>query len=104
MLSTEGAVGRNAYFIEDGTCGVFKKITIQNGDTVQSRNVQICSIGRGSVFGEECLFGTNKYRYTVKVLTSHLKILLFERTIGIKEFKNYSIFQNLKAMFEVKEE
>lgn len=72
-------------------------------DKVYKKLMPICRAGPGSLLGEESLFSPHRYKFSYRVESSTITILLMKRSGGLREFKRYSIFTFLKKRFEQKE-
>lgn len=72
----EDAVGERVYMLVTGQIKLEKKVEFESqfDCTKTTKAITVASLFAPAIFGEEILFGQNKYKYTVKVL-----LLLFFR-------------------------
>lgn len=104
VLTKQNTKGKYAYFIESGICKIYKQVI--KGKTNEDKEIltiPICTVSKGSIIGEECLFGDHKYQYKAVVESSENQILEFERTVGVRLFQQYFIVESLYEIFDEKD-
>lgn len=104
-MTKEGKCGRQIYFIREGSLRIYKQVEVPVPGSIAkaTRDFAVNEISEGSIVGDEVLFSSNSYKYTVRVVSSICKLLVFEKNTNMRDFATKFLFQILQEQFYEKE-